>query len=1215
MEFLFPAKGMTCSFLYTCRIHYKAWIMRLTCLLFAIGCTGLQLLMAHPGHSQDLTEVRVTLELKNEPLKMAFARIERQTDFRFAYNREQIDHYRSITLARASYPLQKALELLLANTHLSFKQVSNKIIIYQADDTAAKQAAGELAASLVVMEDGSIKGKITNDKGEPVVGASVLLVGADKGTAAGLEGEFAIVGVKPGKYKLQVSAIGFQNIVRDITVADGQALELNFQLKAGGNAMDEVVVTGYSRQSKRDVTGAASTISADVVAQTPATDVTGVLQGRVAGVSVDGQGGPGSSQTIRIRGVSTFGNNDPLYVIDGVQIRMGASSTPGSQDISNLLNPSDIETITILKDPSLIGLYGSEGSNGVIVITTKTGKPGAPKLEYSSYVGKEVPKKLPSIITPQQQANALYNSYLNSTPSQTPKPASFYGSGTTPVLPDYIIEGGSPNIGVMAGDPAANPSLYNYKNYRILKTNKAGTNWFKELFKPALTQNHQLTLSGASDKSNYALTFGYLNDQGTELNSFFKRYSLRVNTQFKVKPWLRVGENVEMSYADMNSGQKRTFNTFNNDMGALYALSPLLPTHDIAGNLAGTKGTTVLGGGSPLTARVNSLDSKASSESIIGSAYLEAGPVKGVTYTSQIGFQFLPGQYHYYTPGLFQEPLADTANVFAEGGGYSTDWRWLNKLSYALTLNSIHKITAFVGYEAHQFTYRNTGASTGNLANPSPNTEYLSSGNTGTGAYVAPTIFGGGDKYTSTSIFGNATYSLLDKYLLAGTYRRDGSSKFGINSTFVNFGAVSAGWRISKEKFMESVAWVNELKLRGSYGSAGNDAIQTGAYSDTYSSDPFGAYDLGGTNTSSMSGYYLSSFGNSRVHWETNKTTNIGFDAALFNNKLTASFNWFDKATKGLLYAPTISGTQGSAASAIQNIMNFSNKGVELELGYGGRVGPVRFDMNFNFSTYRNKVTYIDGVPSTHIDGGAVGSGGGTFLTRSVVGRPISSFYGYEYEGLFQNAQDVANHAAETSLGINATNALGHVKYKDLNNSQAITDSDRTFLGDPNPKFTYGYNLNLYYKNFDLGILVQGVYGNKIFNYGRVMTQMPNGLITGQGGLQAGALDTWTPSNPNAKLPIYDQNSGVNDLSPSSFYIESGSYFRVKMMQLGYTLPKINGISRLRIYVQAYNLLTITHYSGMDPEVNDGNPRNIGIDYGTAYPIAQKFLAGINLGL
>jgi TonB-linked SusC/RagA family outer membrane protein len=1066
-------------------------------------------------------------------------------------------------------------------------------------------------------EGGTLKGKITNDKNEPIVGASITLSGADKGTSAGVTGEFQLAGIKPGSYIVQVSAVGYQNITRSITVAEGQARVIDFQLKTGGNALNEVVVTGYSRQSKRDVTGAASTISAETIAQTPVTTVESVLQGRVAGVSVDEEGGPGASQTIRIRGISTLGNNDPLYVIDGVQVRLGTSNQ--SQNISNLLNPAEIESITVLKDPSLIAMYGSEGSNGVIVITTKTGKLGAPKMEFSTYVGEETPIKLPKMITPQQQADALYNSYLNSSPAQTPEPTTFYGTGNTPVLPDYIIENGTPNFGVMAGDPAANPALYSLNNYRILKANQAGTNWWKLLFKPAITQNNQLTISGATDKNNYAVSMGYLDDEGTLKNSYFKRLSLRVNTQFKIKPWLRIGENVDLAYSTSNSevrsGNSNFGSNFNNDIAALYELSPLLPEYDIAGNLAGTKGTTVLGGSNPLTSRINSLGSKSYSESILGTAYAEVEPVKGLIYTNQIGFQFEPNQFHSYTPGLYQEPEADTVNQFTEGSSYYTDWRWLNKLAYSTTLYDIHRITAFVGYEARQYQNRNSYASTGNIGYPSSSTEYLGNGNTGSAAFITPGIGGSGDLYTSTSVFGNVTYSLLDRYLFTATGRRDGSSKFGPADRYGNFGAVSGGWRMSSEKFMKNINWLDDLKLRASYGSTGNDAIASGLYLGTLSAGPYGNYDLAGTNITSMTGYFPYQLGNPDVHWESNITTNIGLDATLFHNTLTGSLNWFNKETKGLLYAPPYSGTAGSALAPIENVMNFVNKGVELEVGYTERIGAVRLDMSFNIATYRSKVKYIDGLLGDSISGGYYGSGDHTSLTEVSVGRPVSSFYGYEFQGYYQNAQDVANHATESAFGITPTNALGHVKYKDLNGDGVIDTRDETFIGNPNPKFSYGYNLAVYFKNFDLGILLQGVYGNKIYNLARALTMFPSGAITGQGGLVQGSLDTWTPSNPNAKLPIYSQNTSVNDISPSSLFVESGSYLRVKQMQLGYTFSKVKGVSRLRVYIQAYNLLTFTHYSGIDPAVNDGSPSDLGIDYGTAYPISRKFLFGVNLGL
>ncbi len=1052
----------------------------------------------------------------------------------------------------------------------------------------------------------NVTGTVADDKGNPLSGASISLKGSKIGATSGADGSYSLR-LPVAKGILVISYTGFQT--KEVAINGNESI--NVKLVGENKILNEIVVTGYSKQSKRDVTGAVSTISATTIAQTPVTDITGVLQGRVSGVSVDGQGGPGSPQVIRIRGVGTLGDNDPLYVIDGVQIRMGTGAQ--SQNISNLINPSDIESMTILKDPSLISLYGSEGANGVIVITTKTGKSGAPRLEYNAYAGQEIPQKLPSFITPQQQAGALYNSYALAGAALPASVTSIYGPGPAPVLPDYIVFQGATSMGVAAGDPSVSPSLYNLKSYRIVQTDKTGNNWFKVLFKPAFTQNHQLSLSGANDKSNYALTLGYLDDQGTEVNSYFKRLSLRVNTEFKIQPWLRIGENTEMSYATSNSGEKRTFNTFNNDIGAIYSLSPLLPTYDIAGNVTGTKGSTILGSGNPLISRMNSIDSKSYAESIIGAAYAEIEPFKGLVYTNQIGFQFLPNEYHYFTPGDFQDPLADTSNTFGEGGGYSTDWRWLNKIAYSITINSVHRITAFAGYEAHEFAYRTFGGTTGNLAFPSTNNEYLSSGNSGTGTFFPPLVNGGGDKYTSTAMLANITYSLLDKYLFTATGRRDGSSKFGPDNRFGNFGSVSAGWRISKESFMYKISWINDLKLRASYGTIGNDAIGTGIYEDVYTSDPYGNYDLAGTNTTSMSGYYLSILGNQKIKWETNKTTNIGFDAVILSG-LTANFSWFNRQSSGVLYAPPSSGTQGSAASPTLNLMDITNKGVELELGYTGHVGAVKYDMGFNISSYRNKVTHIDNY-GTPIYGGPVGSGGGTFLTKTVVGQPVSSFYGYEYEGLYRTAHDVTTHATEASLGITAANALGHVMYKDLNNSNTITDSDRTFLGSPNPKFSYGYDLRISFKNFDFEVFLQGVYGNKIFNYGKVLTTMPNGAINGQGGLQGGSLDTWSPTNPNATLPIYAQSTGVNDLSPSSFYIENGSYMRIKQVQIGYTFPKLGGINRLRIYIQAYNLLTITKYSGQDPEVNDGDPHNLGIDYGTAYPISKKILVGINLGL
>ncbi len=697
-----------------------------------------------------------------------------------------------------------------------------------------------------------ISGTVKDDTGAPLPGVTVKVKGKSISTSSNVNGAFSINAGKTDV--LQFTFIGFKT--KEVLV--GNQTQINVTVEPESNSLSEVIVTGYSKQSKRDVTGAASTISAEVIAQTPVTSIEGAIEGRVAGVTVDAQGGPGDQASIRIRGIGTLGNNDPLYVIDGVQIRVGTGF--GSQSISNLLNPSDIESLTILKDPSLIAVYGAEGSNGVIVITTKSGKKGEPTLDYSGYYGVEVPRNLPKMITPQQEADALYNGYAASGVPVPGSVTSFYGTGSSPVLPDYIIEnngtGGTLNDGVMAGSPQANPALYNQQNYRILQANKAGTIWWGALFKPGPSETHNFSLSGATDKSNYAITLGYLNDHGTLLNSYFERYSLRVNTSFKVQPWLKVGENLEVSYASQNSEGRGAAN----DIAALYQLSPLLPKYDIAGNPAGTNTALILGNtGNPYTARVKSLADKDYTQSMVGSAYAEATILKGLTYTNQIGFQFFPTEYHSYSPTSFQEPTPSATNAFTEGGAYTTDWRWLNKLAYTTTINNIHNISAFAGYEINEDVTRSYGSTVENILYPSSSTEYLGNGTPIAG--IAPPS-GGGSKTTNISYFANVTYSLLDKYLLTGTVRRDGSSTFGPQEEFGTFGAASVGWRISQENFLKNVSWLSDLKLRASFGTAGNNAVAA-SYLALLTHDSFGNYDLGGTNTSSMAGYYPSQLGNS----------------------------------------------------------------------------------------------------------------------------------------------------------------------------------------------------------------------------------------------------------------------------------------------------------------------------------------------------------------
>ena len=1039
----------------------------------------------------------------------------------------------------------------------------------------------------------TVSGIITDEKGVPLVGATISVKGKiNLVTTTNNAGRFKL-DIGANSALLIVSYTGF--ITQQVSVKADQSVSIS--LVSTDTNLDDVIVTGYSRQSKRNVTGAVSTVSSDVVAQTPVADVGSVLQGRVAGVSVDEQGGPGATSVVRIRGFGSNGNNDVLYVIDGVQVRGG----------SNLVNPNDIETITVLKDPSNTALYGAQGGNGVIVITTKMGKKAAaPKLEYNTYGSFETPTKYPKSLIPQQYANAYWGYLKNSNLALS---NLFYGSGATPVLPDYIIERkGLPVLTAAEGSAAVNPALYNLSNYRILKTNKDGTDWFGALLDQSFSHNHQLTLSGATDKSSYSLGMGYLNNEGTLLGTYFTRYSIRVNTEFRPVKWLKIGENMQFSYTQ-GAGVSNGNHNPQGLIADLYRRSPLIPIYDITGNYSGPKDfadTKALhpGGNNPVLGQNTGRDnSKGYNAGVIGSAYVDIEPMKNLIFETKVGVQFYPYSYRFFIDTFPQNVYSAPYNQFTEGGGYSTDLRWTNKVSYDIKFKNIHSISAFAAYEASKATSRSNQGTVTNLLYTTQGYLNLSNGDFNP---VAPMVGSNGSE-NSTSVFGNINYILMDKYLFSFVARRDGSSKFGPLSRYGNFYSYSGGWRISKEKFMQRFTWLSDLKLRAAYGENGNNAIPADLYEDRYTTSGYvnySSYDLNGTNNSAFTGAGLYQLGNPKIHWETNKTTNIGFDA-MFQNKFSVAFSWFNRVTKDLLAVPPVTGLRGDALAPYENIMQFSNKGIELELGYRNRIGQVSYDMNFNVATYKNNVDYISSDPTAHIDGNAYAPTQFK-LTRSVVDMPVSSFFGFIQDGIFQSADDYTKNGVIHN-GLTAATAPGHFKFRDINGDKKINDDDRTFIGNPHPKFSYGYNLNLNYKNFDMGIFLQGVSGNKIFNYWRVNSVFPG--ATGEG-----SDDTWSPTNTGAKLPIWNSTTS-DDIKPSSFFVEDGSYLRLKSLQFGYTLPATKAFSKMRFYIQGFNLATFTKYTGIDPEISIGNATNYGVDFGGNYPISRKIVFGINFGL
>lgn len=1113
-----------------------------------------------------------------------------------------------VTPEQEKLPLPELLQEILPAFDLRFRKYNERSYLIYAPKRAEKQKeqkqeepsplfnaqAGDTSASSeqTNVVNGKqmvqVSGTVTDETGQALPGVNILVKGSTGGTATDALGKFVLNANESDV--LVFSFIGYTT--QEITV--GNQTVIDVVLLADIQTLQEIVVTGYSQQSKREVTGAVSTISAETVAQQPVADVASVLQGRVAGVTVDGQGGPGTTPVVRIRGIGTLGGNDPLYVIDGVQTTGGL----------NLINQNDIETITVLKDAASCAVYGARGSNGVIVITTKRGKMGAPRVEYNGYIGSEVPRKTPDIMSPQQFADAYWQQLANSGQPQT---SPLYGSGATPVLPDFIVANtGSPAFfgGVMAGDPRADASLYNFQNYRIMEANKSGTNWFKEVLKPAATQSHQLAISGANEKSNYAVTFNYLNNNGVLLNSYFKRYSMRVNTEFQIKEWLKVGENFQFTYAQQNTVSDHTDQ---NMIAGLFNTSPLMPVRDIVGNYTGTKGTTQLDGGNAVLSRENSRNGSGFNARAMGAAYAEVEPLEGLTFMSRITIDFIPYQTQFFKDIFPQEKFDNGKNQFFETYGHSLEWRSTNKIAYERTINNVHKFNGFVAYEASQYKSRYAGGSNDSLFSSTTGFLVL-----GTGRPKTAQVSGGQDMVTYASVFGSLNYSFDDKYLASFTLRRDGSSKFGPLRRYGVFPSFSVGWRIRSESFMDNVLWLDDLKIRGSYGTSGNDqSLPSGATINQFQNlGTYHFYDLNGTGNSSMEGFALAQIGNPYLQWEVNKTTNIGLDAVVFKN-LTASFNWFRRLTDKLIYQPPVTALSGDALKPYMNVMNFVNKGVELELGYAGnQSGELKYNVNFNISTYRNEVTYINGGDKDFIPGDSYARGAA--LSRSEVGHPVSSLYGYSWDGTFQNAQEVLDHAEQPGIDKdNPETGVGHFRFRDISGPDGtpdgvVNDFDKAFIGNPHPKFAYGLNVSLSYKGFDLGIFLQGVSGNEIMNYWRTFYEWP-----GRYGI--GSLDTWTENNQDAALPINDNNSNTLDAASSTYFIEKGSYMRVKNIQLGYTFPSLKGVSKLRVYAQAYNVMTLTSYSGMDPEVNTGAPGAVGIDFGGNYPIAQKYLFGVNL--
>ena len=1047
----------------------------------------------------------------------------------------------------------------------------------------------------------TIKGQVVSaTDGKAVAGATISVNGQKVSAIASEDGTFTVNA--SGNVSLTVKSVGFAN--QTVSVAGSQNT-IKVSLTEESSQLNEIVVTGYSSQKRKEITGSVSVVSVKDMKAVPSGTAEQMLQGQASGVTIIGSGSPGEGSTVFIRGIASFGNATPLVIVDGVQ------SAPGDLGSFRNLSANDIESVQVLKDGQA-AIYGARGAAGVIIVTTKRGK-GKATITYDSYTGIQVPRtgNVWNKLDPQGMADLAFLAAKNSGQVDAAGNVSSgqYGTGKIAILPDYIKAGSYSGVGPnsdAAAKAATNLALYNndYSKgpiHLIVPANKKGTDWWDEIFDPAPMTSHSITASGGQEKSSYLFSLNYFDQKGTLLNTYLKRYSMRANTSWNIKDNIRIGENLQLFYKDNpRIGNNERGNAVNNTAWE----QPIIPVYDAGGGFGGTAGSNLGNSSNPVANQVRAKDNVNHNWQIQGNVFAEVDFAKNFTARTVFGGNLdnYYGFYHNYRN--YENAENPASNGYGEYSGYNNNWNFTNTLTYSNVFKQDHSVKLMAGYEALKVQGRQVGGSRVNYFSDDLN--YLS---LNTGSPIGQNNYSNLYKITTNSILAKADYAFRDKYLVGLNGRRDGSSVFGPNTKFGNFWSASAAWVISNEDFFKNVKFINTLKLRGSYGLQGSIANVGALNQYTLYGGGGGSsyYDLNGTSNTTVMGFYATNLGNLSTGWEKSKTLDFGFEATVLNNKLDISFDWYKKTIEGLLFqdqAPAVVGV-GSSLPQV-NIGDMQNVGIDLSLNYRGKINnDLSYTVGANLGAYKNEIINIPGSAGffetayTHSSGPQI---------RNAIGQPVSAFFGYKIAGIFQSAAEVASYAKMTDA------APGRFKYEDINKDGKISDEDRTFFGNPNPDFTLGINLNVTYKRFDVSTNLYGSFGNEILNETRYFQDF---LPSFQNSKSIPLLtESWLPTRPSTVWPIVENNSyfSTNGVI-NDFYVEDGTYMRVKQLSLGYTIDpatlKRYGIDKARVFVQGANLFTITNYSGLDPEVA-GSTSSFGVDKGN-YPPMKTFNVGISL--
>lgn len=1040
-----------------------------------------------------------------------------------------------------------------------------------------------------------VSGAITDGgNGDPLIGATILVKGTSTGTVTDLEGNYSI-DASEGDV-LVVSFTGYTS--QEVTV--GTQTIVNIVLEESASTLSEIVVTGYATERKADIIGSVGVVNTEDALTTPTANIAQQLQGRAAGVTVSGDGAPGEGAKVRIRGFTSFGNSNPLYIIDGVP----------TKDPSTV-NPADIESIQVLKDATAASIYGARAAQGVIIITTKGGEAGKVKLTYDGYYGiSRVPERsyLDDVLN-----TAEYLEYLQLT-NAPDFIHPVFGQMSSASIPDRIVSSPTFKGGVAANDPRADVSNYDISDfgsaYQIMETSP-GTNWFDEILRDAPIQNHQLGISGGSEKATYSASFNYFDQVGTFEKTDFHRYAVRLNTSFKPTEWLRIGENVQLINQRNNGSRGRGEG---GPWGWAYRYVPYIPVFDLGGGFGGNSVGQSGNASNPLAVLTRDADDFNRTWRIFGNTFAEIEPIQGLTIRSSLGIDFSNTFNEDYNYKTYEDSENRSITAFGTNNNNNLTWTWTNTATFEKKFG-VHSFKLLAGTEAIQFNGYGLGVTTNTFDFEDPNFINLN-----TDQFPTPSAFSYAPiEENIFSVFGRFDYIFDDRYLFNATVRRDGTSKIAKDVRFGVFPSFGLGWRVSEEAFMDGVDWIYDLKFRGGWGQMGSiDNVNAGNQFTLFGANIGNSfYDIGRSQTTARVGYTPYRSGSLTTVWEVSETTNVGMDASFLGGKLNLTVDVFQNNTNDLLVNRVPTGIEPQVFQPAINLGQMVNRGFDISLNNRNTFGDFSYDATLIFSRYSNEVTTIDGKDETFLsrNGNRISD-----IVRTQAGRPVSSFWGYEIDPndrFFDDQSEIDALAQDGAV-------VGSWKYVDQNGDGVIDSDDQTWLGSPHPDFITSLNLDLRYKNFDFTIFLMWNQGNELFNNVKYFTD----LRVFVGGVSSRVLnDRWIQGADNSgathpRLGTGNENgyTSFTTGNSSSFFIEDGSFLRGRTMQLGYNfdqdlLSKI-GFSSARIYLQAQNFFTITNYSGSDPDISiqGGSDLLMGVDQG-GFPSLAQYLIGVNFSL